>query len=81
MVTIWRWTKDGNFPPSYKLNPNGNGISDPIGWRESDVENWINNRPTGLNVGIPGAWAARSHNAMLRRTSGPTPIFGFRRGD
>lgn len=37
-TTLWRWTKAGHFPKPIKLGPN------VIGWREADIDNWINER-------------------------------------
>jgi prophage regulatory protein len=71
--TIWAWSKDGRFPPSYRLNPNG--VNSPIGWKESEVEAWIANRPTGFGEGTPNSWrgVARYHRrrAVERRTGLP----------
>lgn len=41
-VTIWRLERKGDFPPRLRLSSNA------IGWRESDILAWINNRPEGL---------------------------------
>jgi predicted DNA-binding transcriptional regulator AlpA len=77
-LTIWSWVRRGEFPQSYRLNPNS-GPAAPVAWKESEIVQWINSRPIGSSNGYPQSWAARKHNAMLRRTSGPTPVFGFRR--
>lgn len=38
--TIWRLRKAGNFPQPVKRQGRH------IGWRESDIERWIADRPT-----------------------------------
>ena len=35
-MTIWRWERDNKFPKRIRLAPN------KVGWRLSDVMNWIN---------------------------------------
>ena len=37
-ATIYRWTREGKFPPSIRLGANS------IGWRLSAVERWIESR-------------------------------------
>jgi prophage regulatory protein len=44
-VTIWRLEKDGNFPKRINLSENR------VGWIESEVEEWIENRPRGICQG------------------------------
>jgi prophage regulatory protein len=39
-VTLWRMEKAGNFPNRIKLGPRR------IGWREDDVNSWIESRPS-----------------------------------
>lgn len=38
IATIYRWIGEGNFPAPVKLGPNSTG------WRESDVEAWLDSR-------------------------------------
>lgn len=38
-TTLWRKQRDGEFPSRVKLGPNS------VAWRESDVEEWIDNLP------------------------------------
>ena len=37
-TTIWRLERRGDFPPRVRLSPGA------IGWRENDIENWIESR-------------------------------------
>ena len=37
-ATIYRWTREGKFPPSIRLGQNS------IGWRLSAVEEWVRRR-------------------------------------
>src|SRR5262249_48555906 len=48
-TTIWRLERSGNFPARRRLSPN------TVGWRESEVEEWIASRdvPAG---GCVGRW-------------------------
>lgn len=39
-VTIWRLEKVGNFPPRVQLGTRC------VGWKEEDIEKWIESRPT-----------------------------------
>ena len=41
-ATIWRRVKSGDFPAPLRL---GNLNSRSIGWREGEVEKWIDSRP------------------------------------
>ena len=38
-TTIWRMVKAGTFPPPVQLSPRA------VGWRRSDIEKWLENRP------------------------------------
>ena len=38
-TTIWRLERDGSFPQRCQISP---GL---VGWRESDVSAWIDERP------------------------------------
>lgn len=38
-ATLWRWRRDGLFPPPVELGPNS------LAWRREDVEAWIASRP------------------------------------
>lgn len=42
--TIYRWIQLGDFPASVRLG----GCS--IGWRESDILEWIENRPPAVGT-------------------------------
>lgn len=44
-VTLWAWTRAGNFPQPVVLNPNCK--NSPVAWREEDVNAWIASRPHG----------------------------------
>jgi prophage regulatory protein len=44
--TIWRLVRRGLFPPPIHLTERA------IGWRESEIRDWINSRPT---VGTPAS--------------------------
>lgn len=37
-ATIYRWVKNGEFPPPLRLGGNS------VGWRESDVQAWVASR-------------------------------------
>lgn len=37
--TIWRMERDGRLPARIKISKRA------VGWRESDIEEWIQNRP------------------------------------
>ena len=37
--TLWRRVKDGSFPRPVRLGPQS------VGWRRSDVADWIETRP------------------------------------
>lgn len=38
-TTIWRKERDGDFPQRVRLSANS------VGWREAEVEAWIESRP------------------------------------
>ena len=44
-TTLWRWRKRGLVPQAVQLGPRA------IGWRASDVEEWVKNRPFALGEG------------------------------
>jgi predicted DNA-binding transcriptional regulator AlpA len=76
--TLWRWVRDGHFPEPVRLNASGSLLA----WRETDVEQWIENRQRGPGASPYEAWAARRSNVDRRRRQatrfvGPTRIFGF----
>ena len=33
--TIWRWVREGKFPPPIQLGPNVSA------WRETDIQHWL----------------------------------------
>lgn len=37
-TTLWRMIRDKQFPPAVAISPNR------VGWRESDVKDWIDRR-------------------------------------
>ena len=41
-TTIWRRVKSGDFPPPVRL---GSMETRSVGWREGEVERWIEGRP------------------------------------
>ena len=41
-TTIWRRVKSGDFPAPLRL---GSLTTRSVGWREGDVEKWIESRP------------------------------------
>lgn len=43
-VTIWRWEKEGKLPSRKKIGDRA------VGWKESDIEDWIDNCPNALEV-------------------------------
>tara|TARA_B100000315_G_scaffold147139_1_gene136146 strand:- start:1052 stop:1252 length:201 start_codon:yes stop_codon:yes gene_type:complete len=38
-VTIWRMERSGKFPPRVSISANR------VGWREDEIEAWIESRP------------------------------------
>jgi len=38
--TLWRMEKQGELPARIKISKR------TVGWRESEIEEWLNNRPT-----------------------------------
>ena len=38
-ATIYRWLRNGSFPPPVRLGPRR------VAWRVEDVEEWLANRP------------------------------------
>ncbi len=41
-TTLWRRVRDGEFPAALRL---GGPQSRAVGWRRSDVEQWLRDRP------------------------------------
>ena len=41
-TTLWRCIRGGDFPPPLRL---GSSTSRCVGWRQSDVEDWLSQRP------------------------------------
>jgi predicted DNA-binding transcriptional regulator AlpA len=78
-VTIRKWTEEGRFPQSYRLSEAG--PTAPVGWKESEVQAWIDSRTRGHSPGTPQAWAGRREAARQARNirEGRTPKFGFKR--
>ena len=48
-TTIWRRVRSGDFPVPVKLGSLG---TRSIGWREAELEEWLENRPEIKLVGI-----------------------------
>lgn len=42
-TTLWRMSKRGELPPRIKISTRA------VGWRESDIEEWLENRPEPAN--------------------------------
>jgi prophage regulatory protein len=40
-MTLWRWSQDGRFPKSRPLGPS---VNSPVGWLESQIDEWIEER-------------------------------------
>lgn len=40
---IWRWMREGKFPRSLKV---GKGPAGRVAWKESEIQEWIDNLPT-----------------------------------
>lgn len=40
--TIYKWVKDGHFPQPLVLGDHASR------WQESDIEEWLNSRPRGV---------------------------------
>ena len=47
-ATLYRWQRTGHFPQSRKLSEYS------VGWLNSEIEDWIRTRPTGLGRHEPG---------------------------
>lgn len=58
-TTVWRLQRAGRFPPPVRLTDQA------VGWRESDVEDWLANRPVASPEDRPG-YAAAAHAARRR---------------
>ncbi len=43
--TLYRWIRDGRFPPPVQLGPQA------VGWRVSDLEAWERSRPVAAKRG------------------------------
>ena len=41
-TTLWRRVKAGDFPPPVRF---GSLATRSVGWRESEIEGWLNSRP------------------------------------
>ncbi len=41
-TTLWRLERKGDFPKRIRLGANS------VGWREEEIEAWIDRRPRGL---------------------------------
>ena len=44
-VTLWRMEKDGKMPARIQISQKA------VGWRTSEIEEWLNQRPTA-NEGV-----------------------------
>ena len=42
-TTVWRRVRDGDFPTPVRL---GSLATRSIGWREGEIEKWLDSRPT-----------------------------------
>jgi predicted DNA-binding transcriptional regulator AlpA len=81
-ATLWRWAKTNGFPKPVQLNAAGT----KVGWLESEILDSLASRPRG-GAALPKAWAGRAAQVQRKReakanraSNGPTPKFGFRRG-
>tara|TARA_B100000686_G_scaffold304161_1_gene341582 strand:+ start:475 stop:675 length:201 start_codon:yes stop_codon:yes gene_type:complete len=45
-VTIWRMERAGSFPQRINISPNR------IGWRDDDINKWIDSRPRIGNIAV-----------------------------
>jgi predicted DNA-binding transcriptional regulator AlpA len=45
--TLWRWEKEGLFPPRLRLGPNS------IGWKRRDIQKWLKSRKKHFSKHIP----------------------------
>ena len=60
---IWRWMREGKFPRSLKV---GKGPAGRVMWRESEIEDWIDNLPTQRLKGDPPANSKRRTRKCLQ---------------
>jgi prophage regulatory protein len=37
-TSIWRWVRDGRFPPPRKIGPRA------VGWLKSEIDDWVAGR-------------------------------------
>jgi len=58
-TTVWREQRAGRFPPPVRLTAHA------VGWRESDIDDWVANRPVASPEDRPG-FAAAAHAARRR---------------
>ena len=50
-TTLWRLERRNEFPARIRLTGHS------IGWRESEVQEWISSRPRGISASLPEALA------------------------
>lgn len=50
-VTLWRMEKNGELPPRKKISERA------VGWLESDIAEWLENRPLADPENVPEAEA------------------------
>ena len=66
LSTIWAWIKRGDFPLPIVLNPGQRW--EIVGWRRSDIQQWIDTRPQRLAKPVTQrAYEARRAEALEKQ--------------
>lgn len=59
-ASLYRWIADGHFPNPIKLGPNS------VGWRQSEVREWLESRERGGTVAVSSDHAPREATTERR---------------
>jgi predicted DNA-binding transcriptional regulator AlpA len=51
-TTLWRLERQGQFPTRVRLGLNS------VGWRDEEVEHWVETRPRGMILSDPASQGA-----------------------
>jgi predicted DNA-binding transcriptional regulator AlpA len=68
LSTLWVWARRGEFPVPVVLNPNSR--RKVVGWRESDVEAWLNSPPQRPAAPI----SERAYATRRTKKAGKEPV-------